>query len=64
MVHVLASFEEDFIADGIFAECLCGWKSFRCADETEAVKAHRKHAEENRLPAPDSEALNEHRKQR
>lgn len=41
--HRLAEFESDFLQDGVFAVCSCGWKSLNFPNEARACASHRSH---------------------
>jgi hypothetical protein len=45
MEHQLIEFESDFLEDGVFAVCCCGWKSLNFPDNEQAAEAHRIHAQ-------------------
>ena len=43
MKHRLAEMEEEFLEDGVKAVCACGFKTPRCRDDQEAMKAIKAH---------------------
>ena len=49
--HGLTHFESDFLEDGYFAICGCGWKSLNAPSEAAAGELHRAHAQAKKLRA-------------